>query len=116
MRGLGATGTEIVGRGDEALPEVQVPHAVRHHARGQRIARVGEPVGKFQAALRLGRVGGQTEVGFEIENGDEGTGGDDLGGRMHIAADEAFRRRGLDASADVGGLPAGRFVGRERLE
>ena len=77
--------------------------------------RVGEPVGKFQPPLRLGRVRRKSEVGFELENRAQRSRSDDLGRRVDIAADEALRRRWLDSRADIGSLAARRGDRREGL-
>ena len=36
--------SEVVGRGDDSLAEVEQPDSVDHHARGQRMARLGQPL------------------------------------------------------------------------
>ena len=41
---------EVVHRAHDALAEEVVPNAVGHHARGERVIRLREPIGQLQAA------------------------------------------------------------------
>ena len=49
MRGAGAHAAEIVRRVDDAAAEVILPDAIHHHARGERIVGIGDPLGQFGA-------------------------------------------------------------------
>src|SRR5262245_27501998 len=44
---------EIVDRPDDSLPEMMLPDAVHHHARGQRVFPVYHPIGELQPAAAL---------------------------------------------------------------
>ena len=57
MRRRGATHAEVAGRAHEAAPEVIVPNAVGHYARGQRIRRISHPLRELQSAAALGLFG-----------------------------------------------------------
>ena len=41
---------EIVGRAHQPLAKMPSPHAIDDNARGERLARIGEPLGEFQPA------------------------------------------------------------------
>ena len=53
MRRTRAIGAEITRGVHQSFPEVVLPHAIDHHARGERIGGIGDPLGQRQTALLL---------------------------------------------------------------
>ena len=54
MRRAGAVHAEIIRGGDQPAPKEMQPHTVGHHASGQRVLRMREPLGKLQSAALFG--------------------------------------------------------------
>lgn len=52
MRRRLAARAEVVRRRDEAAAEVVLPKAIHHHARGERVRGIGNPVREFEPAAR----------------------------------------------------------------
>ena len=52
--GLFAEASEVIDAGDNALAEVPAPDAIGHHARGERVAGLGHPLGELEATAFLG--------------------------------------------------------------
>ena len=57
MSGWIAGGAEVVRRPHDALAEMPLPDPIDHHARGQRVRRLGEPQGKVLSPTPDGCVG-----------------------------------------------------------
>ena len=58
MAGPRAAGTEVAGGRHDSAAEMPVPDAIDDDARGQRIRRIGDPLGEFETAA-AGRLLGQ---------------------------------------------------------
>ena len=56
MRGPFAELAEVARRAHDAVAEMMLPDAVHHHARGERIVRVGDRFGQFQPAASVVNV------------------------------------------------------------
>src|SRR5581483_9724178 len=93
VRGRLAAGAEIVGRGDDAASEMPLPDAIDHHARGQRILLVGDPLRELEAAAAL-LVGRKLLAAEDREE----AAGDRRAERLRLAANH---------DAGVGGLALG---------
>ena len=88
MRRPRAAEAEIVGRVHEARAEVIMPHAIGHHAAEERVVRMRDPLGELGAALGVGRVVGQAEVGGQALDGRDARGRHGADRPEHIAAVE----------------------------
>ena len=67
---------KVIGSVDQSLSEMVLPDPIHHHAGGQRITGIGNPIGKAESAFPLGRIGGKTQLGREGTNRRESAGGD----------------------------------------
>ena len=92
MRRLAAEKAEVARRVHESRAEVVLPHAVREHARGERIARAGDPPRERETALALRRIGRQrVGRGNAVEHG-EARGHDGVAGLHRVTAFVNARR------------------------
>ena len=57
MRGFAAEETKVARRVHDAVAEVMLPHAVREHARGERVVVAGDPFCERKTTLAFGGVG-----------------------------------------------------------
>src|SRR5262245_59395563 len=103
MRRFCPTCTEVVRRRDKPVSKMIVPHAIRHDARGQRVAWVRKPIGESPAALSLGSVGAQTKIAAQLRNCGKRARRDDFLRCANVTALEAMSRFRLFANACVGG-------------
>src|SRR2546422_7462649 len=53
MRGTRAVGAEIARGVHQSVPEMVLPDAIDHHARGERIGGIGDPLSQRETALLL---------------------------------------------------------------